>query len=288
MSKIDWNAELVKDAKSAAAMLSRDHDEATLAHDVMQDVTSRGHLAGQTWMAERDTHFRAVPVCAEGCSFCCHQAVMGTTPEIVAIADYLRESLDAAALETLRKRLVSVATRTRELTHRQWYAQHEPCPLLDVKAGACTVHEARPSMCRGANSLDVRACMDAFDAGNLDGQIPKSAYQEAAMQSAWLGSMAALAESGLDAEAYDVTQALAIALSDEDVALAWARGEKPLMAARVPRTIERSRGYSALYDPARLVLRKNAACATTPDGEAAVSPNAARNRARNKRKKQKK
>ena len=82
VSEIDWKAELVVRAKEAAEMLAKAHDEATLADDVMQDVTERGHALGQALMGERDTHFRAVPVCAEGCHFCCHQAVMGTTPEI--------------------------------------------------------------------------------------------------------------------------------------------------------------------------------------------------------------
>lgn len=274
MSVVDWKAELVKDAKESSELLAHHERDSKLAHDVMQDAAERGHVTGQALMGEHDVHFRAVPVCGEGCHFCCHQAVMGTTPEIVAIADYLSATLSPEALDALRKRLVAVAARTRELTHREWYAKHEPCPLLDEKSGACTVHEARPLMCRGANSLDVRACMDAFDAGNLEAPIPKSAFQEAAMQSAWLGSMAALAESGLDPEAYDLTQGVALALSRDDVAAAWARGEKPLAEARIARTIERSRGYAVLYDPARLVLRKRGG-----------TEDEARRKARNKRKK---
>ena len=56
----------------------------------------------------------------------------------------------------------------------------------------------------------------------------------------------------------DLSQALTLALADEDVAERWARGEKPLAEARMARSIERSRGYAALYDPARLVLHTRA------------------------------
>jgi Fe-S-cluster containining protein len=261
VSVVEWRAEIVKDALESSAMIAAEREKgepARLAVAIAQDAAERGHVTGQALMGEHDVHFRAVPVCAEGCIFCCYQAVVGTTPEIVAVADHLRESLSPAALEKLRARITELASRTRELSVRDWYASHQACPLLDEKAGSCIAHEARPLVCRAANSLDVRACMDAFDGGSPEAPIPKSAFQEPAMQSAWLGSMAAMAEAGLDPEAYDLTQALVIALANEDVGERWARGDKPLAAARIPRTIERSRGYAALYDPARLVLHKRA------------------------------
>ncbi len=259
MSVVDWKAEIVKEALAASSALARERaacEPSALAKAVAEDAAERGHSNGQALMGEHDVHFRAVPVCAEGCVFCCHQAVMATTPEIVAIVDYLRESLTPAALATVRARVEEIAKRTRDLTHREWYSKQQACPLLDEKSGTCVAHEARPLACRGANSLDVRACMDAFDGKNLDAPIPKSAFQEAAMQSSWLGAMAAMAEANLDPEAYDVSQALALALAREDVPERWARGEKPLAEARIARSLERSRGYAALYDPARLLLHK--------------------------------
>jgi len=262
VSVVDWKAEIVKRALESSAAIGREraaNEPARFAAAIAVDAAERGHMTGQSLMGQHDVHFRAVPVCAEGCIFCCYQAVMGTTPEIVAIADWLRESLAPAALDKLRTHVTQIASRTRELSVQEWYANQQACPLLDEKAGSCVAHEARPLVCRAANSLDVRACMDAFDGKNSEAPIPKSAFQEPAMQSSWLGSMAAMAASGLDPEAYDLSQGLMIALASEDVGERWARGEKPLAAARIPRTIERSRGYAALYDPARLVLHKRAA-----------------------------
>ena len=247
--RIDWRPTLVSAAKASHTLLEG------APEDMMAEVASQaGKLAAQE-MAANDPHFKAVPVCAEGCVYCCYQAVVATTPEVVWIAKYLRETLDEKALAALATRLSALASETATISLQEWHRRHTPCPMLDVASGSCTVHEARPMTCRAHNSLDVFACSSSFEAGDVDAKIPMNVFQKGAFEASWLGSMAAMAEAGKDTEVYDLTQALVLALADPAVGEAWARGERPLASARVPRTLSVTQRFTPLYQPGRKALR---------------------------------
>jgi len=98
------------------------------------------------------------------------------------------------------------------------------------------------------------------------------------MKAAWMGTIAAVRAAGLDAEAYDLTQALAIALADDTIAERWAAGESPLAAARIARTAAYNKSYLPLYREALDAVAPEAGKRAPLDADAA-------RRERNRRKK---
>ena len=254
IEQIDWRPTQASAAKEAFALLSR-VDEADAALALAADVVERATTTAQQQMAEMDPHFKSVPVCGEGCAYCCHQSVVATTPEVVLLVAHLRETLNERALAELAARVRKLAAETGDLTVFEWYSRRIPCPLLDVATSACTAHDVRPLRCRAFNSLDVMACMSGFDDPKKDSTVPNNAFQQGSFEAAALGSSAAMAEAGKDPDVYDLTQALAIALEDPTVAAAWGRGEKPLGKAAVARTQQVNRRNVPIYQPARKGLR---------------------------------
>jgi hypothetical protein len=54
--------------------------------------------------------------CKEGCSYCCHVAVSVTIPEVLHIADYLRQTRTAREIEVV-KHVVGTTSRQCHLIH---------------------------------------------------------------------------------------------------------------------------------------------------------------------------
>ena len=273
---MDFRGFIVAAAKDAAPLLRQ--RDATTAHAIAGDMLHRAHTIASQLNAKLDPHFTSMPVCAEGCSYCCHQAVLATTPEVVALADALREGLAPAALAELRARIEKLARETRELTTLDWHLGKLACPLLDQKSGTCIAHDARPLNCRAHNSLDVEQCVAHFEGKNPDAEIKQNTFQVSGMKAAWMGTIAAVRAAGLDAEAYDLTQALAIALADDTIAERWAAGESPLAAARIARTAAYNKSYLPLYREALDAVAPEAGKRAPLDADAA-------RRERNRRKK---
>src|SRR5688572_2304374 len=94
--------------------------------------------------------------CKKGCSWCCYQRVSVNAPEAIRIIAYLRSKLDPGQFEAVADRIRAAAARTRGLSREERFHPSYPCPLLSD--GACSVHEVRPMVCRGANSFDAQAC----------------------------------------------------------------------------------------------------------------------------------
>jgi Fe-S-cluster containining protein len=96
--------------------------------------------------------------CRNGCFFCCFQPVEANIPEILLIADHLRQNLSPEQMSALRERIDD---------HQQKVKANPDgnalCPL-NVE-GSCTVYEARPLLCRGFNSLDAKECEAVFHEG---------------------------------------------------------------------------------------------------------------------------
>ncbi len=102
-----------------------------------------------------------LPACAARCHFCCYATVTVTHPEVQLIAQFLVDTQQTESLRPLLTRLEdhSRSGESLELTER--FARGLACPLLDAASGACTIYEARPLRCRGANSLSAARCEDS-------------------------------------------------------------------------------------------------------------------------------
>lgn len=177
--------------------------------------------------------------CRKGCAWCCHQTVMVTAPEVLAAAAYLRETRTPEELDALKSHL---AERSGEIAGRstgERFAAGLACGLLED--GACSIHPARPLMCRGGFSKDAGFCenlhndyrgvVDAVHAGEREETFllaPKMIFN-----SAQVGLATALRERGKRCEGLELTAALRIALDDPDIAKTWLDDESVFDAARL-------------------------------------------------------
>ena len=179
--------------------------------------------------------------CRKGCSWCCHQTVMVTAPEVLAAAAFLRETRTPAELDTLKRHL---AERSEEIAGRSTAERFDAglaCGLLED--GACSIHPARPLMCRGGFSEDAGFCEDLYnDYRGVIEAVHTGAREETFLlspkmifNSAQVGLATALRERGKRCEALELTAALRIALDDPDIATTWLDDEAVFDAARLHR-----------------------------------------------------
>ena len=162
--------------------------------------------------------------CRKGCSWCCQQTVMVTAPEALLVAQYIRERYDAETVAKLRDRIVQNAEKIEGLSNDERLDNRLACVFL--QEGECSIYPARPLPCRGGFSEDAEYCLNllnnreetqaAVAAGTLDGKflfVPNMLFD-----SAQVGMAAAVRNDVLNADPIELTAAVAIALSDPDIA----------------------------------------------------------------------
>ena len=166
--------------------------------------------------------------CGANCPYCCHIRLTASPPEILAVADHLRRSLDGDSLEKTKLRIANMD----HLTHGKGEARREamrlPCSML--VEGSCAIHPVRPISCRAVASVDVAACQRAY-AARMAEPVPQVRLQATAADGVGYGLIAGLAESGYEVENVEFNAGLNIAMQDEDAAERWLAGESVFRAA---------------------------------------------------------
>jgi Fe-S-cluster containining protein len=219
--------------------------EAKIILDVFEEARSEGRSARELVRAVADTATtdaeagarqmsdqlpltrRLLPVCQSGCSYCCKSAVFASTPEILRIADYVKETRTPEELVALRARAEDTAQRIAAFDIEARAAARIPCPLLDDATGRCGVYEVRPVACRAYHSGSVEACKKGFDAGEASPMLPMNPALFHVAHAYSFGMMTACAASGVDPGPYDLAVSLPAALA-EDLSERWAAGERVL------------------------------------------------------------
>jgi len=172
------------------------------------------------------TDQRKLPVCKAGCDSCCHlHAVFVTPAEALRIAAHLRSTRSSEEIDALQKILDELAPRISEMTLRDRARERVPCPLLDA-SGACSVHPARPLLCRGYNSCDLDACLRAFEARQPNVRLPLNVNQASSCRSAFAGLVLGGACDGRDSGPIELILGVRAALRDPESEARWLRGEK--------------------------------------------------------------
>ena len=98
--------------------------------------------------------------CKAGCTYCCHNVVMATAPEIFSAASELRARHDAQFIAGVVGRCDAVGATAG--------IRRSPCPLLHDDL--CSVYSARPTVCRKHTSFSVDACIGDYE--GRGGEIP--------------------------------------------------------------------------------------------------------------------
>lgn len=89
--------------------------------------------------------------CEKGCAHCCHQKILVSAADGLAIYVLLRDT--GRWTPEMVERLVKADREMTERDHETWFDEKRPCPFLDAETGEkagrglCTVYGARPIAC---------------------------------------------------------------------------------------------------------------------------------------------
>lgn len=135
-------------------------------HPVRNDVTNleRGarelyHNADQLIDAfVQRCQAEGVPVdCRMGCSWCCHQAVFATTPEMMVLVKYLKKRFSPEVVADVLEKAKAKEEKFSTLSPAETPQGRHACPLL--RKGSCMVYSLRPMACRIYLSSNVQSCI---------------------------------------------------------------------------------------------------------------------------------
>lgn len=179
--------------------------------------------------------------CRSGCSVCCQAKVLVVAPEVFRIAAHLRATLDEEALGALLGRVRAADEKTRGLSRAARAEAHVPCPLLDAEGG-CSVHPARPLVCRSWTSYDAGGCERYWEAPSERALPPQytAGYELAQAVLAGLGK--ACFDAGRDGTPLELIAALRIALERPNAGERWHRRLPVLQLARDEEWLSRTSG----------------------------------------------
>lgn len=216
--------------------------ERGLARQMLREVTTAMEIGTlPLFVASRvDPHaaelgWQVGIACTKGCSWCCHGLkVEITPPEAIAIAEYLKTKTDPERMPAVADALQDEADEARALSISDRWIARRACYFLDEASGSCTVWAARPLGCRSHSSLNASAC-EAAHTGKGDG--PAVLRPKSIETLYWLARAAmhlACEDEAMDMRAFELTNAVAVALNVPRAAERWHAGERVFDRAVIP------------------------------------------------------
>ena len=175
--------------------------------------------------------------CRKGCSWCCHQNVSVSWPELLQVLAHLRNEFVTERLENLGKKCRRKANEIAGKSTNQRFDERVACAFLED--GICIIHSARPLQCRGGFSEEETFCRNLIEDRVNTQKAIKNGYQRGRYliapkliyNSAQAAMIYAMKEAGLDASGYELTVAMAILLENLCDGMADAIGEDDLRPA---------------------------------------------------------
>ena len=184
-------------------------------------------------MTKKYLHPASPPVaCKPSCSWCCHQLVSVSVPEVLRIVSFLRE-LPIQESTYAAERLRTLDKATRGLTSQQRVGIPKSCAYL--RDGECSIYSVRPLACAEFTSYDVQVCKR----GKRIGFKPGSVIHEKARMLAYNAVQRGLSEGvknavpQTDCEPLELTAASVVALDIPNAATLWLEGSDVFKPARL-------------------------------------------------------
>ena len=201
--------------------------------DEIHAATLRAHGRLNALETQLFTEHRVRVDCKAGCGACCHLGkIDARAHEIFALADWIRKNFTAEQYDGVLERARAHAAAVAPLTLEAHLRTVRACPLL--RDMSCSVHPARPGVCRIGHSTDVRICERAFrNPDDLTAKGGSHAESKLAMTVASDGTSFAFLEAGFDKTVYDLGSALAEALGDPTAQARWLAGERAFSKAAI-------------------------------------------------------
>lgn len=147
---------------------------------------------------------RPKPACVSGCSHCCRNPISATVPEVLVVAQAVRDTMSADERAVLIERLERNETTCALLAHNR-----------------CRVYDARPLACRGCVSLSRLSCAKSF---GKSGNIPTRPDLMNLSLAIQLGLQKGIRRAHLSYRPVLFNPALLIALTTDNAETRWASG----------------------------------------------------------------
>jgi Fe-S-cluster containining protein len=158
--------------------------------------------------------------CTEGCSWCCSQAVLASTHEVLYMFSWMEKELSPEKLEQIRKKAEKRHRYTSSM--KVWEFLHfiHPCPFLEN--GICMVYPVRPVACRIYLSSDLESCMAQYNSPN-DSKIMARLYEFPLRAGRLIneGIRRALAEKGIVTAEWLIESFICQVLDDRNILTRW-------------------------------------------------------------------
>lgn len=177
--------------------------------------------------------------CCKGCSHCCRTLITATIPEILRLARAIKGE------DRIVKRALAAAEHTGKLSHPAPNSARAVCPVLED--GLCSHYAARPLVCRALLSGSLAACLRIF-VDDKPEAIPHVAPSVEARAYVLLMLQAALRLAGLPHRHYELTQGLAVALTQDDAEARWLAGAPVFAAVEVDEADARSSRVAVMVE----------------------------------------
>jgi Fe-S-cluster containining protein len=98
--------------------------------------------------------------CRKACAWCCHQAVLVSTQEVLLISRYLSEEMTDEQRQLAYRNAFEKEAVTGDMNVREFLQTLHPCPFL--RDQSCMIYPVRPMACRCYLSADVETCMALY------------------------------------------------------------------------------------------------------------------------------
>jgi Fe-S-cluster containining protein len=98
--------------------------------------------------------------CRQGCSWCCHQAVLASTHEVLLISDYLAREMTDEQRQACCRNARNKESVTGNMRVEEFLRTQHPCPFL--KNRSCQIYPVRPMACRCYLSAEESSCLAQY------------------------------------------------------------------------------------------------------------------------------
>lgn len=157
--------------------------------------------------------------CRSGCTYCCTFPVAASAPEVLAIADFVRERFDEGRRAALDARVEANIEATDGMDMGQRDRVRLDCPFLE--SGECTVYEVRPVACRGVSSYSVEDCREDYEHPGAGVEIRTNGLRELVFGAIREGLAVACKSASVEHRLLELVRAYKLASDDPTLAEAW-------------------------------------------------------------------
>ena len=181
-------------------------------HGPVAAYESSRHRHDARLSAAPDVHTLA---CKDGCFWCCYFTVDVRAVEVFGILDFMERNLSLAEQQRVRDEIETNSELLRGLSEMERMRRNVKCPFLC--GGRCAIYEARPQTCRNYHATDASGCRASYERPedvDIDPEFAPLVYQTGGAHVDAFCS--ALRQHGYDIQAYELSTALAVALTQPE------------------------------------------------------------------------